>query len=41
MQRKERGWHALGFERSGSEKNLGSDYHVEQRRAIEYWIDLY
>jgi hypothetical protein len=41
MQRKERGQWPLGFERSGSEKNLDSDYHVGERHATEYWIDLY
>jgi hypothetical protein len=29
----------LGFERSGSEKNLISDYQVGERRAIEFLID--
>jgi hypothetical protein len=29
---------SLGFERSGSEKNLGSDYHVGERHAVEYWM---
>jgi hypothetical protein len=31
----------LGFQRSGSKKKLGSDYHVGERRATEYWIALY
>jgi hypothetical protein len=31
----------LGLERSGIEKNLGSDYHVGQRHVAEYWIALY
>jgi hypothetical protein len=26
----------LGFERSGSKKNLGSDYHVGERHAAKY-----
>jgi hypothetical protein len=36
--RRRQGGKLLGFERSGSEKNLGSDYHVEERRAAEYWM---
>jgi hypothetical protein len=31
----------LGFERSGSEKNLDSDYHVGERHTVKYLIGLY
>jgi hypothetical protein len=41
MQQKERGRHALVFERSGNEKKLVSDYHVGERHAVEYWINFY
>jgi hypothetical protein len=42
MQRKEKeGIRPLGFERSGSEKKLDSDYNVGERHAAKYWIDLY
>jgi hypothetical protein len=32
------GGRPLGFERNGSKKNLGSDYHVGERCAAEYWM---
>jgi hypothetical protein len=34
--RRREGGRPLGFERSESENDLGSDYHVGERRAIEY-----
>jgi hypothetical protein len=36
--RRREGDRPLGFERSGSKKNLGFDYHVGERRAAEYWM---
>jgi hypothetical protein len=39
--RRREGGRPLGFERSGSEKKLGSDYYIGERRVVEYWINLY
>jgi hypothetical protein len=30
-----------GLREAEAKKNLASDYHVGERRADEYWIDLY
>jgi hypothetical protein len=28
----------LGFERSGSKKNLSFNYHIGERHVVEYWM---